>query len=183
MGLGVVVAAWYLISHFFFPTGVMESTLPETVLRILYISSVVCTVGLSIIFACLFKFEMEQAEAELTASNCALEKLSATDELTQTVNRRGMDAALDREWARMRREGRALSLLMCDVDCFKRYNDHYGHPAGDAVLRRIAGVLKEAARRPSDLVARYGGEEFVVILPDTDESHGWFVGERIVTSV
>lgn len=99
-----------------------------------------------------------------------LEKLSVTDALTNIANRRHFDQTLAREWQSARRSQQPLSLLLIDIDYFKRYNDHYGHDAGDACLSAVAKVLSGVISRPRDLLARLGGEEFVVILPETD--HG-----------
>ncbi|MBL8350201.1 MAG: diguanylate cyclase [Burkholderiaceae bacterium] len=89
------------------------------------------------------------------------------DGLTGVRNRRYFDEDLAVEWSRAMRDGTALSLVMIDVDLFKRYNDHYGHQAGDDCLRRVAQALRGCLKRPGDLVARYGGEEFVCLLPAT----------------
>jgi diguanylate cyclase (GGDEF)-like protein len=89
------------------------------------------------------------------------------DGLTGVRNRRGFDEQLAVEWGRAAREGSALSVVLLDVDFFKRYNDHYGHQAGDACLRAVADFLRQAMKRPADLVARYGGEEFACLLPAT----------------
>jgi diguanylate cyclase (GGDEF)-like protein len=89
------------------------------------------------------------------------------DGLTGVHNRRHFDERLASEWARAVRSGTELSVLLLDVDFFKRYNDHYGHQAGDDCLRRIAMALKAGVKRPGDLLARYGGEEFVCLLPET----------------
>jgi diguanylate cyclase (GGDEF)-like protein len=97
-----------------------------------------------------------------------LRELAATDGLTGLSNRRSFDEALRREWARSQRSGRPLALLMLDVDHFKAYNDHYGHPAGDDCLRQVAQCLKASMQRRTDMVARYGGEEFAALLPETD---------------
>lgn len=93
--------------------------------------------------------------------------LALIDGLTGVGNRRHFDATLETEWRRCIRAGQPLALILVDVDFFKRYNDHYGHQAGDACLQSIASVLKAAFTRSHDMVARYGGEEFVCILPDT----------------
>ncbi|NJK35418.1 MAG: diguanylate cyclase [Oscillatoriales cyanobacterium SM2_2_1] len=90
------------------------------------------------------------------------------DALTQTANRRYFDEYLLREWRRSRLICGPISLIMCDVDCFKAYNDTYGHTQGDLCLQRISAVLMESVRKPLDVVARYGGEEFAIILPNTN---------------
>jgi diguanylate cyclase (GGDEF)-like protein len=89
------------------------------------------------------------------------------DGLTGVRNRRYFDERLAGEWARAQRNGSALSVVLLDVDFFKRYNDRYGHQAGDDCLRRVAACLRQGIKRPGDLVARYGGEEFVCLLPET----------------
>lgn len=104
---------------------------------------------------------------ELSRANDKLEQLSRTDALTQIANRRYFDEYLEAEWFRSQRDGRVLSLILCDVDFFKAYNDHYGHVEGDICLQRIALALRSCFGRSADLVARYGGEEFAAILPAT----------------
>lgn len=96
-----------------------------------------------------------------------LRSLALIDGLTGVGNRRHFDATLQIEWRRCIRTGQPMSLILVDVDFFKRYNDRYGHPAGDACLQSIASALKAGFTRSHDMVARYGGEEFVCILPDT----------------
>ena len=96
-----------------------------------------------------------------------LRQLVYLDGLTGVYNRRYFDQQLAHEWARSVRSGTPLSMILLDVDFFKRYNDFYGHQAGDDCLRQVAATLKSHLRRPADLVARYGGEEFACILPET----------------
>ena len=108
-----------------------------------------------------------------------LERMSRTDALTSLSNRRAFEEALGREVNRALRAERPLSLLMLDVDHFKRYNDTYGHQAGDRALQRVAGVLMAAGRRGGDMAARYGGEEFTVILAETDAEAAAHVAEAI----
>ena len=106
-----------------------------------------------------------------------LEDLSFKDGLTGVGNRRRFDTVLETEWGSARRSQRPLSLVMIDIDCFKQYNDRYGHVRGDECLKRVAATLRTGARRPRDFLARYGGEEFVLVLPETDESGA----ERVVS--
>lgn len=112
----------------------------------------------------------ERTEA-LQDANLKLVELSITDPLTGIANRRRFDDVLHAEWSRAKRIGSAITLAILDVDYFKRYNDSYGHVAGDECLKKIAGILRGAARRSSDLVARYGGEEFVLLLTENGD-HG-----------
>lgn len=111
--------------------------------------------------------ELEEKTAELMSANKALSLIAITDSLTQVFNRRRFDEILVRELKRYtRRKYSSVSLMMIDIDHFKKLNDEYGHLAGDAVLREVAALLKNAMRE-TDTVARYGGEEFVIVLPDT----------------
>ncbi|WP_426100845.1 diguanylate cyclase domain-containing protein [Massilia sp. TSP1-1-2] len=113
-----------------------------------------------------FRF-LRESQARLADANIELQKLAALDGLTGIANRRRFDDAITTEWQRGMREQGPLSLIMCDVDSFKLYNDAYGHPAGDLCLKKTAAVLTEHLKRPADLVARYGGEEFAIVLPET----------------
>jgi len=116
---------------------------------------------------------------ELEAANHRLEVLSSTDGLTGIANRRRFDEVLVIEWKRALRSRRPLTLLMLDVDLFKKFNDSYGHQAGDECLRNVAKVLRASFRRTSDLAARYGGEEFALIAADTDASSAKHLAEVI----
>jgi diguanylate cyclase (GGDEF)-like protein len=127
--------------------------------------------------------ELRIATASLRRRNASLRSLADSDGLTGLANRRLFEATLAREYARVRRGDAPFSIIMVDVDHFKKYNDRYGHVAGDDCLRRVAGVLGEAPRRPADLAARYGGEEFAVILPDTDLAGAAMVAETIRAGV
>lgn len=108
------------------------------------------------------------AEDQLAEANHRLRALAAHDGLTGLANRRSFDEVFEREFARAAREGGPIALLMADVDRFKAYNDTYGHPSGDEVLKQVASALRRATRRPADFVARYGGEEFTAVLPATE---------------
>jgi diguanylate cyclase (GGDEF)-like protein len=111
---------------------------------------------------------LAQLSVELGDANKALEQLSMHDALTGLANRRFFDTYLADQIAIARRHQRTLALVMCDVDSFKPYNDHYGHQAGDECLKQVAAAVRACCRRPADLAARYGGEEFAMVLPDTD---------------
>jgi diguanylate cyclase (GGDEF)-like protein/PAS domain S-box-containing protein len=128
---------------------------------------------------------IKQAELyqQLQEANQKLERLATLDELTQLANRRRFDQYLETEWRRQSREQTPLSLILCDIDSFKSYNDTYGHPGGDECLRRVAGAIGDAVDRPSDLVARYGGEEFAVILPNTEITEAVQVAEHIQVKI
>ena len=108
-----------------------------------------------------------------------LRELSSTDGLTLLANRRAFDEALEREWNRATRHAEPLSLLMCDIDYFKPYNDYYGHVAGDRCLQQVAAAIAAGVRGEGALVARYGGEEFAVILPCTDEAAAQAIAEDL----
>jgi len=123
--------------------------------------------------------ERKAVEAALKTANLELERLAKVDALTQLANRRFFDATLSREWRRLKREGQPLSLIMCDVDFFKLYNDEYGHQAGDHCLSAVARTIQGNLRRAGDFAARYGGEEFAVILPNTPGPGAECMAERI----
>jgi len=127
--------------------------------------------------------ERKRYELELQHANEQLLRLSTTDALTELGNRRLLMQRLEDEWRRALRSREPMSLLLLDVDHFKLFNDHYGHPAGDACLQALAGLLREAAARPSDLAARYGGEEFVVLLPETDADGAMAVAQRLMQAL
>lgn len=121
----------------------------------------------------------KEAEAALQEAHEKLRIVAVMDELTQVANRRQFNDKLNREWNRLKREGLPLSLIMCDVDCFKLYNDNYGHQNGDRCLRSIADAIKQNIKRSIDVVARYGGEEFAVIMPNTDVDGALHVAENM----
>ncbi len=126
---------------------------------------------------------LQGANEALTTANRQLEVFSRTDGLLQIANRKCFDDRLLEESTRASRSHQPLSLLMIDVDFFKRYNDRYGHQAGDHCLQVVARAVSSAVHRPSDLVARYGGEELVVILPDTDEAGSLKIAQEICSAV
>lgn len=123
--------------------------------------------------------ELEFAKQQLEQVNQRLKHLAIYDELTQIPNRRYFTSYLEQEWRQCLRQKSPISLILCDVDYFKNYNDLYGHQMGDKCLQSVAKVIQNALKRPSDVLARYGGEEFIVILPYTDQSGAYTVGQRI----
>lgn len=127
--------------------------------------------------------ERKALEAQLEDANRRLRVLAREDGLTRLANRRRFDEALGEEYRRAMRVGSPLAVIMIDADRFKAFNDTYGHPAGDACLQALAGVLNSRCRRPADLPARYGGEEFVLLLPNTDAAGGLIVAECIRAAV
>ena len=135
------------------------------------------------------RFEMEAQQVELCKANMALSEanarlqaLATTDGLTGLKNHRTFQEKLAQEFERSQRYHAPLSIALMDVDKFKTFNDTFGHPAGDSVLKSVAGILQENART-TDFVARYGGEEFVVILPNTDAAGGRVAAERMRAAV
>jgi two-component system, chemotaxis family, response regulator WspR len=126
---------------------------------------------------------LHESQQQLVETNAALERLTHVDGLTGLSNRRFVDQYIDTEWKRAARDHAPLSILMIDVDHFKRYNDTYGHLAGDEVLKQIAAAIRGCCRRPADLPARFGGEEFIVVLPDTPLAGVELVGENLRCAV
>lgn len=123
--------------------------------------------------------ETVRAEQELKRINERLKKLSVIDGLTKIPNRRRFNEYLESEWKRHYRTREPISVIMCDIDFFKNYNDHYGHQAGDDCLEKVAAAIAGCASRSSDLAARYGGEEFALILPGTDDKGAMIVSEKV----
>lgn len=126
---------------------------------------------------------LRESQRELMRVNLELERLTRIDGLTGLGNRRYFDEYLAAEWKRSVRTQNPLSVLMIDVDHFKRYNDAYGHLAGDDVLKQVAAVIQNGSTRSTDLAARFGGEEFVVILADVPQSGALHVADRMVQGV
>lgn len=122
--------------------------------------------------------ERKKTEEKLLSLQKELEDYSYKDSLTGVANRRMFDSMLDLEWAKALTNKEPLSLLMIDIDCFKQYNDFYGHIKGDECLKRVAQLLSSAGARSRDFFARYGGEEFIWILPDSDCMAALKVAER-----
>jgi diguanylate cyclase (GGDEF)-like protein len=147
------------------------------------VALVVLGVGL---FGWMFLYQVrvgEQVEADLRKAKEALKLIATHDSLTGLGNRRLFEGALDIEFGRGARQSSSLSLIMLDIDYFKRYNDAYGHVAGDHCLAEVARAVKGCCHRKADLAVRYGGEEFAVLLPDTDIHGALVIAEQIRRSV
>ena len=129
--------------------------------------------------------ELEAANSQLQSANSELYRLANSDGLTQVANRRCFNEYLEKEWQKLGEEAAELSLILCDIDFFKKYNDTYGHQAGDACLQQVAQTIVEAVNSSAGevlgetLVARYGGEEFAVILPRTSPEIAVSIAEKI----
>ncbi len=127
--------------------------------------------------------ELIQKTKELELVNEKLARLSTTDGLTGIANRRLFDQTLLKEWQRSARSQQPLSLLLIDIDYFKRYNDRYGHLQGDECLRQVAGILEGCVKRSGELVARYGGEEFAILLPGADSKEATATAQRCADDI
>lgn len=123
--------------------------------------------------------ELSTEKTRLEVATRSLHTLSFIDPLTGLANRRRLDKQLDHEWRRAIRDGTEISFIMADIDFFKKYNDSYGHPAGDKAIRMVASAIQSCAKRPADLVARYGGEEFAILLPGTGIAGAISLAEEI----
>ncbi|MBW4490283.1 MAG: PleD family two-component system response regulator [Trichocoleus desertorum ATA4-8-CV12] len=123
--------------------------------------------------------QQSQLYRQLESANQVLQRLASVDGLTQLANRRCFDEHLYQEWQRLTREQAPLSLILGDIDCFKHYNDTYGHQVGDDCLHQVAKTISSCAKRPADLAARYGGEEFALVLPNTESRGGVRVAQNI----
>ncbi len=175
-----------------YPLVVAAATPEEVILRGWYanayqssviVALVVLGVGL---FGWVFVLQVrngERIETDLRSAQEQLEVIATHDSLTGLANRRLFERALGIEFARGARQQRSLSLIMLDIDFFKRYNDTYGHVAGDQCLAEVAHAVKSCCHRKSDLAVRYGGEEFAVLLPDTDIHGAFTIAEQIRRSV
>ncbi|MGG6297796.1 diguanylate cyclase domain-containing protein [Leptolyngbya sp. AN02str] len=125
------------------------------------------------------ELKVSERTAELEKANQELYRIATLDGLTQIFNRRYFDTYLKEQWQQLLLVRQPLSLLLCDIDYFKRYNDYYGHQAGDECLKQVAQLLSQIVKRPNDVVARYGGEEFAVVLPYINQQGAGQVAERI----
>ncbi|MDO6765492.1 diguanylate cyclase [Agarivorans sp. 1_MG-2023] len=129
--------------------------------------------------------DLEASQQELRTAYRELEKQSITDSLTGIPNRRCADEFLEQEWRRAQRGGYPITIMLIDIDHFKQFNDHYGHPAGDVCLEQVAKALIDTGicKRPGDLIARYGGEEFIAILSNSDYDYAEYAANRLIKSI
>jgi diguanylate cyclase (GGDEF)-like protein len=127
------------------------------------------------------ELSLEKSSLEVAYSQMA--KIAGMDSLTQLPNRRSLNLRLEEEWSIAFRQDDVISMLMIDVDHFKKYNDDHGHPAGDTVLVEVASVFRQSLKRPRDFVARYGGEEFAIVLPRTNLNGATCIAQTIRTAV
>ena len=139
-------------------------------------------VGFGLIVLSQLRYRMTM-EKQIRSAHQAMRDMALTDSLTGLGNRRRLDIALADELRLARRQGSSLALIMLDVDYFKRFNDRYGHAAGDDCLRAIAAAIGQTIKRPGDLAVRYGGEEFTVLLPNTDSAGAAKVAQQILEAV
>jgi diguanylate cyclase (GGDEF)-like protein len=123
--------------------------------------------------------ELNLTRIQLQEANAQLLKLVSIDGLTGIANRRHFDEVFAREVRRCLRERQPLSLILCDIDGFKRFNDTYGHARGDDTLKRVAQAVDKTFRRAGDLAARYGGEEFAIVLPGIEARRAWLFADRL----
>jgi diguanylate cyclase (GGDEF)-like protein/PAS domain S-box-containing protein len=125
--------------------------------------------------------DFKTTEVALRSANAKLQQLAITDELTKLANRRHFDRCLQETWQKMACIKSPVALILCDIDYFKRYNDTYGHPAGDRCLQQVAQLIFQSAQRQADVVSRYGGEEFAILMPNTNATGAQAVAQRIQT--
>ena len=169
-GNAVAIAVYAeLARSFALPTPELHQNL-----AVLVMFSVICAMA---------AYSLEHARRTAWLEARMLEEFALHDGLTGIFNRRRFDEDLERAWLQSTREGKPLSLLFSDIDHFKKYNDRYGHQAGDVALTSVARVLARQAQRPLDIAARFGGEEFAVLLYDTGSEAAGHVAETILEGV
>lgn len=153
--------------------GLFEGTSATTLVYGSYnllIVNLICAIGAG---------QLELARRRDFLKERLLSHRAAHDSLSELSNRRAFDTHLAESWQSARKTGASLALFLIDIDHFKKYNDHYGHQAGDHAIQRVGRILKEVLRRPTDFASRYGGEEFAAIVPDIDQASATLLGERI----
>jgi diguanylate cyclase (GGDEF)-like protein len=179
MLLVAVPVVLFLLCIHWFPPGTARIDVPPHILKFLFMASAIGAVLLVLIIGFFTQRQIERAETEADHLTRRLKELSGTDELSGLANRRTLNKFLNNQWRQLMRSQSPLTVVMCDIDFFKNYNDTQGHQAGDLVIQRVSDILKQNANRPGDLVARYGGEEFTVVLSGTDSAGGKVVAEQM----
>jgi diguanylate cyclase (GGDEF)-like protein len=147
--------------------------------RILLLQAFLALTMVTVFYVSVMQIERSVFQEKLQSAYDEMERRAMTDAVTGVANRRFFEETLKTEWSRALRSGDSIALLMLDVDHFKSYNDRFGHPAGDACLRRIAQVIVALEHRPADLLARYGGEEFAYLLPAASVEDAARIAEMI----
>jgi diguanylate cyclase (GGDEF)-like protein len=168
-GLTLICTVGFLLRVMEAYSSSLEGSFPTSALQsvsILFVIVYYCSLGIMLTLIPSQRLQME------------LKQQASHDSLTQLLNRRAFASQVDRDWARTKRHGKAISGLMVDIDDFKKINDHFGHAVGDAVLVAVAKEIQKLVRQ-EDVLARYGGEEFIVMLPDTGLQEALIVAERI----
>jgi diguanylate cyclase (GGDEF)-like protein len=162
---------------------VLVTLLPITILLFLskddghrLVAGAIIILAITLTFASNYIYQLLY---ELQETQLKLQDLADTDQLTQIANRRHFDRKFKVEWRRAMRERTPISMLLIDVDFFKKYNDTYGHQAGDSCLKQIADTMASVTHRPADLASRYGGEEFSILLPVTKQADAVMLAERL----
>ncbi|WP_260957772.1 sensor domain-containing diguanylate cyclase [Pseudomonas citri] len=152
----------------------------KTGVVLLFLIAILVGFGLIVLSQLRYRMSMEK---QIRSAHQTMKDMALTDSLTGLGNRRRLDSTLADEIRLAKRQGSSLAMIMLDVDYFKRFNDKYGHAAGDDCLRAIAGAIQKTIRRPGDLAVRYGGEEFTVLLPNTDAAGASKVAQDILEAI
>jgi diguanylate cyclase (GGDEF)-like protein len=168
------IAYYFQIIVTLIPTIILLFLSKDTGHDLIAIAMIVMAITLVLISGYIYHLLFELQNAQI-----ALQELADTDQLTGIANRRHFDRKFKVEWRRAMRDQTPISLLLIDVDHFKKYNDTYGHQAGDKCLQQIAKAMESITHRPADLASRYGGEEFSVLLPQTSQENSVMLAERL----
>jgi len=168
------IAYYFQIVVTLAPTCILLFMSREQGYQLLSLSAVVMALTLVFVSGYIYHLLYELQNAQI-----ALQSLADTDQLTNIANRRHFDRKFKVEWRRAMREQTPISLILVDVDFFKKYNDTYGHQAGDRCLQQVATALSSITHRPADLASRYGGEEFAILLPNTSQENAAMLAERL----